>query len=181
LNELKPPLLPTRIGERYSQTISNLRQAALMLRLWTPPINERAELTRGVWNWFVIKHYIRKPQVWELTSLCSETSTKLYVHELEFWSEIVQVCRTPIGTFVIPLCNYSSVFFGLKLTCWLAGWWGRRGEREQEWWTRAAPGDRPGYQPAGTPAHAQCIFVFCRLYPSSPSSHHGSVWLTKYI
>ncbi len=28
---------------------------------------------------------IQKPQVWELSRLCQETSTKLYVHELGFW------------------------------------------------------------------------------------------------
>jgi hypothetical protein len=32
LNEEITPLLPTRIGERYSQTISNLRHAALLRR-----------------------------------------------------------------------------------------------------------------------------------------------------
>ncbi len=37
------PLLPTDIGDRFSQTISNLLHAALI----TPPINESAELTRG--------------------------------------------------------------------------------------------------------------------------------------
>ncbi len=30
------------------------------------------------------KHYIRKPQVWELSRLCPETSTILYVHEFGF-------------------------------------------------------------------------------------------------
>ncbi len=35
------PLLPTGIGERYSQTISNLGHAPM----WTPPINECVELT----------------------------------------------------------------------------------------------------------------------------------------
>jgi hypothetical protein len=40
------PLLHTGIGERYSQTISNLGHAALLLR-YEPPINESAELTQG--------------------------------------------------------------------------------------------------------------------------------------
>ncbi len=30
---------------------------------------------------------IQKPQVWELSRLCPETSTKLYVHELGFWAK----------------------------------------------------------------------------------------------
>ncbi len=32
------------------------------------------------------KHYIRKPQAWELSRLCPETSTKLYVHDFGFCS-----------------------------------------------------------------------------------------------
>jgi hypothetical protein len=46
LNEEIIPLLPTGIGERYSQTISNLGHAALLRRCETPPINEIAELTQ---------------------------------------------------------------------------------------------------------------------------------------
>ncbi len=39
-----------------------------------------------VWNWFVMStlYCIRKPQVWELSRLCTETSTKLYFHEFGF-------------------------------------------------------------------------------------------------
>ncbi len=33
--------------------------------------------------WF--KKSIQKPQVWALSRLCPETSTKLYVHEFGFW------------------------------------------------------------------------------------------------
>ncbi len=35
-----------------------------------------------------VRHCIRKPHVWELSRLCPETSTKLYVHEFDFctWS-----------------------------------------------------------------------------------------------
>jgi hypothetical protein len=40
-------LLPTGIGERFSQTISNLGHAALLRRCGLPPINESAELSRG--------------------------------------------------------------------------------------------------------------------------------------
>jgi hypothetical protein len=47
LNEEITPLLPTRIGERFSPNISNLGHAALMSRCELPPINESAELTRG--------------------------------------------------------------------------------------------------------------------------------------
>jgi hypothetical protein len=45
LNEEITPLLPTGIGERYSQTISNLGHAALLRRCELPH-NESAELTR---------------------------------------------------------------------------------------------------------------------------------------
>ncbi len=31
---------------------------------------------------------IREPQVWELSRLCSETSTKLCIHEFGFWTEV---------------------------------------------------------------------------------------------
>ncbi len=47
LNEEITPLLPTGIGERYCQTISNLRHSALLRRCELPPINESAELTQG--------------------------------------------------------------------------------------------------------------------------------------
>ncbi len=91
--------------------------------------------------------------------------------------------------WVVPLVN--SLLW--ELTCWLAGWWARRAEREQEWWTRAAPGDRPGYQPAGTPAHARydvTVFLFSVVFtpPLPPAttamigSHLSSVfsWLALY-
>ncbi len=32
------------------------------------------------------KKSIKKPQVWELSRLCQETSTKFYVHEFGFWT-----------------------------------------------------------------------------------------------
>jgi hypothetical protein len=41
------PLLPTGIGERFSQTISNLGHAALLRQSELPPINESTELTQG--------------------------------------------------------------------------------------------------------------------------------------
>jgi hypothetical protein len=40
LNEEISPLLPTGIGEKFSQTISNLGHAALLRRCELPPINE---------------------------------------------------------------------------------------------------------------------------------------------
>jgi hypothetical protein len=39
--------LPTGIGERFIQTISNLGHAALLRRCELPPTNESDELTRG--------------------------------------------------------------------------------------------------------------------------------------
>jgi hypothetical protein len=47
LNEEITSLLPTRIGERYSQTISNLGHVVLLRRCELPPINESAELTQA--------------------------------------------------------------------------------------------------------------------------------------
>jgi hypothetical protein len=47
LNEEITPLLPTGIGERYSQTVSNLGHAALLRRCDLPPVNKSAELTQG--------------------------------------------------------------------------------------------------------------------------------------
>ncbi len=53
LNEEITPLFPTGIGERFSQTISNLGHAALLRRCKLPPINESAELTRGALQLFL--------------------------------------------------------------------------------------------------------------------------------
>jgi hypothetical protein len=52
LNDEITPLLPTGVGERYSQSISNLGHAALSRR-YTPPFNESDELnklTQGVYG-----------------------------------------------------------------------------------------------------------------------------------
>jgi hypothetical protein len=46
LNKEITPLLPTRIGEQYSQTISNLGQAALFHQCEFP-YKRNAELTQG--------------------------------------------------------------------------------------------------------------------------------------
>ncbi len=53
LNEEINPLLSTGIGERFSQTISNLGHAALLRRWELPPINESAELTQGA-LWLIL-------------------------------------------------------------------------------------------------------------------------------
>ncbi len=45
LNEKITPLLPTGIGERFSQTISNFMQRSCADM--NPPINDSAELTQG--------------------------------------------------------------------------------------------------------------------------------------
>jgi hypothetical protein len=47
LNDEITPLLPTGIGERFSQTISNLGHEVLLRRCELLPINESAELIRG--------------------------------------------------------------------------------------------------------------------------------------
>jgi hypothetical protein len=47
LNKKIIPLLPTEIGEQYSQTISNLGHAALLHWCELPPKNGSAELTQG--------------------------------------------------------------------------------------------------------------------------------------
>jgi hypothetical protein len=36
----------------------------------------------------LVKHCLQKPQVWELSRLCPETSIKLYVHEFGFWIDV---------------------------------------------------------------------------------------------
>ncbi len=46
--------------------------------------------------------YIRKPQVWELSRLCPETSTKLYIHEFGFRSRIIiDISSLNIRTVII--------------------------------------------------------------------------------
>jgi hypothetical protein len=35
------------------------------------------------------KKSIQKPQVWELSTLYPETSSKLYVHEFGFWKQLM--------------------------------------------------------------------------------------------
>ncbi len=47
LNEGITPILPTGIGVRYSQTLSNFGHAAILRRFETPPIHESAEPTQG--------------------------------------------------------------------------------------------------------------------------------------
>ncbi len=47
-NEEITPLLPTGIGEQFSQTICiKFNTCSALAPMWTPPINESAELTRG--------------------------------------------------------------------------------------------------------------------------------------
>jgi hypothetical protein len=45
--EITPPPPPIGTGERYCQTISNLRHAALLLQCELALINESGELTQG--------------------------------------------------------------------------------------------------------------------------------------
>jgi hypothetical protein len=47
LTEEITPLLPTGMGERFSQTISSLGHAALLRRLWTPPIKRKCWTNSG--------------------------------------------------------------------------------------------------------------------------------------
>ncbi len=59
--------------------------------------------------WF--KKSIQKPQVWELSRLCPETSTKLYVHEFGFRSGLFaeQIAMRINGEgppFVSWICSY---------------------------------------------------------------------------
>ncbi len=46
LNEEITPLLARGIGERSSQTLSKFRTCSALASMWTPPVNESAELTR---------------------------------------------------------------------------------------------------------------------------------------
>ncbi len=57
-------LLPTRIGERFSQTVSNLGHAAHLRRCELSPINESAELTRGAL--LLILYSEQKIRIWVL-------------------------------------------------------------------------------------------------------------------
>ncbi len=45
--KLISPPPPTGLGERCSETLTNLGHAVLFTPMWTPPINESAELTQG--------------------------------------------------------------------------------------------------------------------------------------
>ncbi len=52
------PLLPPGIGERYSQTTSNIGHAALLRRSELPPINESVKLTQEA---LYLIHYSESP------------------------------------------------------------------------------------------------------------------------
>ncbi len=47
---------------------------------WVSYCKEKGGIPPTLW----FKKYIQKPQVWELSRLCPETSTKFYVHEFGF-------------------------------------------------------------------------------------------------
>jgi hypothetical protein len=49
------------------------------------------------WKWFVMETLYTEPQVWELSRLCPETSTKSYVHEFAFWKW--HIFAVPHGLF----------------------------------------------------------------------------------
>ncbi len=53
---------------------------------------------------------IQKPQVWELSRLCPETSTKLCVHEFSFWSlKLWQIFLFVLLSFIVACCWFYSV------------------------------------------------------------------------
>ncbi len=68
-----------RIWDKSLQSFPPCYSQSPLLTDYTPPPPQK-------WfeNGFYCKHYLRKPQVWELSRLCPETSTKLYVHEFSF-------------------------------------------------------------------------------------------------
>jgi hypothetical protein len=51
------------------------------------------------------KKSILKPQVWELSRLCPETSTKLYVHQLGFWTCCLEEYTCVIWMLPNVLCT----------------------------------------------------------------------------
>jgi hypothetical protein len=61
----------------------------------------------------LIKKSIQKPQVWELSRLCPETSTKLLVQEFGFWT-----CQRAVGVsliFDVPMYGKPLTFSGAKI------------------------------------------------------------------
>jgi hypothetical protein len=66
---------------------------------------------------FQCKHCIRKPQVWELSRFCSETSTKLYVYEFGFSTNnflIVQKIPSPFKKIAAQKFSPALRFTVLK-------------------------------------------------------------------
>ncbi len=61
----------------------------------------------------IVPFFVRKPQVWELSRLCPETSTKLYVHEFGFRS-------ARISFFQAWNFAFSTSIWFLKLTWYYA-------------------------------------------------------------
>ncbi len=70
-----------RNWEKSLQSFPSCYSQSTLLADFTPPSPWRKSCLKLVCN----RLCIRKPQVWELSRLCQETSTKLYVHEFGFW------------------------------------------------------------------------------------------------
>ncbi len=105
----------------------------LYKRILLPP-----SLCKNGLNWFVMysRHCTRKPQFWELSKLCPETSTKLFVHKFGFWKDIEFAQSTVEQDFVPerghPPLPSSFLFRGqrsrrsmvsLHLACWVGACW----------------------------------------------------------
>ncbi len=54
----------------------------------------------------MIHPWFKKPQVWELSRLCPETLTKLYVHELSLRPKGSKVPKKFQGTFLVFVCKF---------------------------------------------------------------------------
>jgi hypothetical protein len=85
-----------RILERKSLKSFPLRFFSLLLTVtstngfyFPPPPFSKSGL-----KLVLCKQYIRKPQVWELSRLCPETSRKLYIHKFGFWIHADEKVRT---------------------------------------------------------------------------------------
>ncbi len=88
------------------------------------------------------KHCIRKPQVWELSRPCPETSTKLYVHEFGFSTRL---SKNPVLSTIMkpPLslkfnCTEPTVIINSNWPCHISIW---------EWDLMEGP--ESGYPPGG--------------------------------
>jgi hypothetical protein len=106
LNEEITPLLPTGIGHRFSQTISNLGHAALLRRCELPPRNESAELTQGA------LYTVKKVREFPVPS--RDVTTKL---SLGGNNDVITELFLPRGSLVSDILAVDGKLVNLFLRC----------------------------------------------------------------